>query len=268
MAHHRPAGAARLPPRRPAGRPGCVRLDGDAGRARRRDRGHYAGGLQDEGAARRSGRALQCNRGRHADARLARALRGRPHPERTLTMRRLVMWNLQTLDGYFEGKAPWDLEFHEAAWGDELQQFSLEQAEEVGTLLFGRATYEGMASYWTAATGPTADFMNDVPKLVFSRTLDAATWKNTRLVRGDEVAELKRGEGKDLFVFGNAKLSDSLLRRGLFDELRICVAPVVLGTGVPLFKPGSPRQNLTLQQARPLSTGGVILRYAAKPRDA
>ena len=186
-------------------------------------------------------------------------------------MRRLVMWNLQTLDGYFEGKAPWDLEFHQTVWGDELRQFSLEQAEEVGTLLFGRATYEGMAAHWASATGPIADFMNDVPKVVFSRTLEAATWKNTRLVRrdaADEVAELKRGEGKDLFVFGSARLCDSLMRRGLFDELRICVAPVLLGTGVPLFKPGSPCQNLTLLQARLLATGGVILRYAAEPRDA
>ena len=187
-------------------------------------------------------------------------------------MRRLVMWNLQTLDGYFEGAAPWDLDFHETVWGDELQQFSLQQArEEVGTLLFGRTTYEGMAAHWTKATGPIADFMNEVPKVVFSRTLDGATWKNARLVRrdaADEVAELKRGEGKDLFVFGSARLCDSLLRRGLFDELRICVAPVVLGTGVPLFKPGGPRQDLSLLEARSLATGGVILRYAAKPRDA
>lgn len=64
-------------------------------------------------------------------------------------MRRLVMWNLLTLDGYFEGKEPWDLGFHDTAWGDELQQFSLEQANEVGTLLYGRATYEG----WPT-TGP------------------------------------------------------------------------------------------------------------------
>ena len=186
-------------------------------------------------------------------------------------MRRLVMWNVQTLDGCFEGEKPWDLDFHDTAWGEELQQFSLEQANEIGTLLYGRVTYEGMAKYWTTATGPTADFMNEVPKVVFSRTLDAATWKNARLVNrdaADEVAELKRGEGKDLFVLGSAKLSDSLLRCGLFDELRICVAPVVLGSGVPLFKPGGARQGLTLLEARPLATGGVILRYAAKSRDA
>ena len=87
-------------------------------------------------------------------------------------------------------------------------------------------------------------------------------------VAADVVGELTRGAAMDLFVFGSAKLSDSLLRRGLFDELRICVAPVVLGAGVPLFKPGSPRQQFTLLQARPLATGAVILRYAAKPRDA
>jgi dihydrofolate reductase len=64
-------------------------------------------------------------------------------------MRRLIMWNVQTIDGYFEGATPWDLDFHNAVWGDELERFSLEQGQEVGTLLYGRATYEGMASYWT-----------------------------------------------------------------------------------------------------------------------
>lgn len=177
------------------------------------------------------------------------------------------MWNLQTLDGYFEGREAWDLEFHDTAWGDELARFSLEQSQEVGTLLFGRATYEGMARYWSTAAGAVADFMNSVPKVVFSRTLDAATWNNTRLVRrdaADEVAELKQGQGKDLFVFGSAKLCDSLMRRGLFDEYRVCIAPVVLGSGVALFKPGAPRQDLTLLDSRPLGSGAVILRYAPK----
>ena len=182
-------------------------------------------------------------------------------------MRRLIMWNLQTIDGYFEGAKPWDLDFHNAAWGDELERFSREQVQEVGTLLYGRATYEGMASYWSAATGATAEFMNSVPKIVFSRTLAAATWANSRLVRGDaadEVASLKREQGKDLFVFGSAKLSDSLMRRGLFDEYRVCIAPVVLRNGVPLFKSGGPAQQLTLLESRALATGGVILRYAPK----
>jgi len=182
-------------------------------------------------------------------------------------MRKLILWNVQTLDGYFEGAKPWDLDFHNAAWGEELEQLSLDQAKEVGTLLYGRATYEGMQSYWTTATGATAEFMNSVPKIVFSRTLASATWNNSRLVRGDaadEVASLKREEGKDLFVFGSAKLSDSLMQRGLFDEYRLCIAPIVLRNGVPLFKPGGEAQNLTLLESRALATGAVILRYAPK----
>ena len=183
-------------------------------------------------------------------------------------MRKLVMWNLQTLDGCFEGPALWDLALHETAWGKDLEKFSLEQAEEVGTLLFGRTTFEGMAAYWKNATGEIAEFMNSVPKVVFSRSLAAADWNNSRLVQGDacdEVAALKRETGKDLFVFGSAKLSDSLMRRGLFDELRICIAPVVLRDGTPLFKAGGPRQDLALLESRVLDTGAVLLRYATRP---
>jgi dihydrofolate reductase len=185
-------------------------------------------------------------------------------------MGRLIMWNLQTLDGYFEGERPWDLDFHTTVWGPELERFSLDQLEEVGALLFGRATYTGMADYWSSATGAIAELMNRIPKIVFSRTLEAATWANSRLVRGDaeaEVAALKREDGKDLFVFGSARLSDTLIRGGLFDEYRICVAPVVLRGGSPLFKPGGARVDLSLLEAKPLTTGGLILRYGPKPTE-
>lgn len=83
-------------------------------------------------------------------------------------------------------------------------------------------------------------------------------------MRVDEVASLKREQGKDLFVFGSAKLSDSPMRRGLFDEYRVCIAPVMLRNGVPLFKSGGQAQHLTLLESRALATGGVILRYAPK----
>ena len=79
-------------------------------------------------------------------------------------MSKLIMWNLMTLDGMFEGKQPWDLEWHEFAWGDELKNFSLEQAQEADALLFGRRTYEGMAAHWSTQAGEIADFMNAVPK--------------------------------------------------------------------------------------------------------
>lgn len=179
-------------------------------------------------------------------------------------MRRLIVWNMMTLDGFFEGPASWDIGWHEAAWGQELEQFSMEQAKDIGTLLFGRVTYQGMASYWTTAQGKIADFMNGVSKVVFSTTLDRADWNNSRLVRGkaeDEVAALKRQPGKDLYIFGSANLCSTLMNRGLIDEYRVGLAPIVLGRGNPLFKPRSDRLNLTLLEARPLATGCVILRY-------
>lgn len=180
-------------------------------------------------------------------------------------MRRLMAWNMMTLDGYFEGRSPWDLGFHETVWGDELEAFSLEQGEEIGTLLFGRRTYEGMARYWATATGAVADMMNSLEKAVATRTLDAATWTNTRLLKGDAVAAvraLKAEGGKDVYVFGSADLLASLLVAGLVDEYRICLVPVVLGGGSPLFKPQDRQARMRLESARPLESGGVILTYA------
>ena len=102
-------------------------------------------------------------------------------------MRKLIMWNLVTLDGFFEGAKPWDLDWHNEVWGEELEQFSLEQAQTAYTLLFGRLTYQGMAAYWTNATGDIADFMNSVTKVVASRTLAQAEWNNTRLIDSSKV---------------------------------------------------------------------------------
>jgi dihydrofolate reductase len=174
------------------------------------------------------------------------------------------MWNLQSLDGCFNGAHPWDLGALQEVWGEELERYVVEQCREVGTLLFGRVTYEGMAAHWTKATGAIADFMNGIDKVVISRTMEAADWNNTRLEQGNAVAvtnALKREDGKDVFVFGSAQLSDALVQAGLFDEYRICIAPLVLGDGEPLFKPGGERRRLKLAASRVLSNGAVILRY-------
>jgi len=179
-------------------------------------------------------------------------------------MRRLVVWNMMTLDGMFEGAKPWDLDFHTRAWGEELEAFSLEQGKEIGTLLFGRRTYEGMAAYWTKETGPIADMMNGIAKAVASRTLAKADWNNTRLLKGDAfdaVRKLKAETGKDVFVFGSADLLSSLLAAELVDEYRLCLVPGVLRKGNPLFKPADKPIAMTLQSSRPLKTGGVILTY-------
>jgi dihydrofolate reductase len=180
-------------------------------------------------------------------------------------MRKLIMWNVITLDGYFEGTKSWDLDFHETAWGPELEKFSVEQLGKAGAILYGRVTYEGMAAYWQTESGTIAELMNSIPKVVFSRTLKKADWNNTRLVAGDagdEVERLKGAPGKDLYVFGSGALCDSLLARRSFDEINICVAPTLLGNGRALFKSGAPTQPLRLLEARALGTGAVLSRYA------
>jgi dihydrofolate reductase len=181
-------------------------------------------------------------------------------------MRKLIMWNLVTLDGYFEGVKSWDLPWHERVWGEELERFSLEQLGAADMLVFGRVTYEGMAAYWTTAKGPIADYMNKLPKLACSRTLQKAAWHNTTLVKENvaaEIARLKQQGGGDMFVFGSADLSRTLMSERLFDEYRIGIAPVIHGRGRLLFGDGQNPEDLRLLEARALSNGCVILRYLA-----
>lgn len=181
-------------------------------------------------------------------------------------MRKLIAWNVMTLDGCFEGAQPWDLSFHQLVWGEDLQQLSNEQLSQAGLLLFGRKTYEGMASYWPSAPESEASEMNTLPKAVISNTLERADWKNTRLLKGDGV-ELVRGlkaeEGGTIFVFGSADLLSSLLAAGLVDEYRICIAPILIGKGTPLFKPQPESMPLELVYAKPLPNGGVLVNYRA-----
>ncbi len=174
------------------------------------------------------------------------------------------MWNLVTLDGFFEGPKSWEIDWHDYVWGDELERFAIDQSKTTDALLFGRVTYEGMASHWPSQKGEIADFMNSIPKVVFSRTLEKAVWNNTRLVRGkaeEEVAKLKRQPGGNLVIFGSANLCSALTRHGLIDEYQLCLVPVILGSGNPLFKPAPERVRLQLVEARPTKSGAVILRY-------
>ena len=179
-------------------------------------------------------------------------------------MGKLIMWNLITLDGYFEGEKNWELDFHETVWGPEMEQFSLEQLNSTSYLVFGRVTYEGMAAYWKAAEGKIADFMNNLSKIVCSRTLNSADWNNSTLIKENvatEIATLKAKSNKDLYVFGSANLSETFIRENLFDEYRIGIAPVIAGKGRYLFPKGLPWKKLSLISSRPLMTGGVILTY-------
>lgn len=176
------------------------------------------------------------------------------------------MWNVVTLDGRFEGEKAWDLSFHELVWGPEMEALSLAQLGEASMLIFGENTYKGMADYWPraeATDGEVTPLMNNIAKIVCSRTREKAEWNNTTIVRDgvSEIQRLKEEEGGPMFVFGSGILSESLMNAGLFDEIRICVAPTILGKGRHLFTDTNRGRNLKLLEVKPLQNGGVILRY-------
>lgn len=183
-------------------------------------------------------------------------------------MRKLIMWNVISLDGYFEGEKAWDLEFHDLAWGKELENFSIEQLKSADMVIYGEKTYQGMADYWSKAEGETADYMNKIPKVVCSSTLKTANWNNTIIMKDavTEIPKIKQEGDGNMFVFGSGILSKSLMKANLFDEYRLCVVPVFLGKGRRLFNEGLPYQKLKLLEARSLSTGGVVLSYAPVPK--
>jgi dihydrofolate reductase len=190
-------------------------------------------------------------------------------------MGKLIMWNVITLDGYFEGNQNWDLSFHNLVWGQELEKLSIEQLNSADYLVFGRVTYEGMAAYWTKAEGEAteqevAKLMNSIPKIVFSKTLKSADWNNTTIINenaSDEIIKLKEQGGKDIYVFGSANLSETFINDNLFDEYRIGIAPVILGNGRPLFRQGIKSNNLSLVSTQQLLTGGVVLKYSKNKID-
>jgi dihydrofolate reductase len=168
-----------------------------------------------------------------------------------------------SLDGFFEGDKPWDLDFHRT--DDEFNDFATQQLDEFDALVFGRATYEGMAQYWPSEdavkTDPeVANRMNDSPKIVVSRTLDKPepAWSNTTLVK--DVAEL--GSDRKLLVLGSSVLTTSLLEAGLLDELRIIVVPVLIGSGRSLASSAKGPIALTLRARREFGNGNVLLTYA------
>lgn len=182
-------------------------------------------------------------------------------------MRKLILFNMMTLDGFFAG-AHGELDWHVV--DEEFQTFAMQQLESVDTLLFGRKTYQMMASYWTTEAAREKDpsigaKMNETAKIVVSRTLDRAMWGNSKLLKekvADEVAGMKRQPGRDMIILGSANLAATLTRNSLIDEYRIMLNPVVLGSGKPLFQVVEGSLRLKLLESRAFRSGNVLLTYA------
>jgi dihydrofolate reductase len=183
-------------------------------------------------------------------------------------MAKIIVFNLITVDGYFCGPKG-EIDWHRV--DAEFSQFAAEQLAEVGTLIFGRVTYDVMYPYWpnaakeaaTSKPDPIANAMNGTPKIVFSRTMEKAEWENTKLMKEinpEEIKRLKQESEKGVYIFGSGQIVRAFANLGLIDEYRLLVNPIILGSGKPLFKDVK-KQNLKLLNSREFKNGNVLLRY-------
>lgn len=185
-------------------------------------------------------------------------------------MKKIYLFMMVSVDSYFEG------ENHDISWHNvdaEFNELAIENFKRTDTLLFGRRTYELMESYWPTSEALRDDpiiakSMNNIPKIVVSRTLDTVTetenWKNVRLIKEDVIAEvkkLKEEKGKNIVIFGSNDLCVSLMKENLIDEFQIIVNPVVVGRGAPLFAGLDKKLNLKLLNTRTFKNGNVLLSY-------
>ena len=145
-------------------------------------------------------------------------------------MRRVVLQMGVTVDGYVAGPGDWGLPPEHP----DVEAWKVASLRKVGTHIMGRVTYEEMARYWPTAAGQYAEFMNTLPKVVFSKTLTAAEWDSTRIARGDlteEIGALANEPGGEIMAHGGATFVQALSRLGLIDEYRLVILPVALGAG-------------------------------------
>jgi dihydrofolate reductase len=184
-------------------------------------------------------------------------------------MRKLIVFNHVTLDGYFvdaNGAFGWARNGNDEP---EYAAFVAENASGGGELLFGRVTYALMASYWPT---PIADQhspavaagMNSMRKVVFSRTLDQASWNNTKLVKGDlvsEIRKMKEEEGPGMAILGSGSIVAQLAPEGLIDEYQMMVDPIALGQGRSMFDGIKEQLTLKLSKTRTFKNGKVFLCY-------
>lgn len=181
-------------------------------------------------------------------------------------MSKVIHQMMVTLDGYFAGPNG-EVDWHNV--DEEFNEYAVDLLSSAEALLFGRVTYELMVNFWSTpyakANDPiTADYMNSLPKIVFSKTLNRVEWENTRLVKeniGDEISKLKKQAEKNLLLLGSSNLALSLHQLDLIDEYRIFLNPIVLGRGKTLFEGVQNTFKLKLLKTRTFRSGNVLMYY-------
>ncbi len=181
-------------------------------------------------------------------------------------MRKILFQNLISLDGYFEGPKK-EIDWHNV--DAEFNEYAISLLNRIDTLIFGRVTYQLMAAYWPTPEARTDDpnvaaAMNNIAKLVASKTLKTVEWENSKLIHGDipsEIRRLKQLEGKDMAVFGSSTLAITLIDNDLIDEFHLIINPLVLGGGKTLFEGINHRLPLKLAEVRTFKNGNVLHIY-------
>lgn len=153
-------------------------------------------------------------------------------------MRQVVLQFWISLDGYSCDPGTELYQFMTRLPEDEGDEYFVGRLRQAGTHIMGRVTYEDMAKFWPTSSSPVAAPMNDIPKVVFSSTLQSADWAETRIASGDtaeEIARLKAEPGGDILAHGGTQFNRALIGLGLVDEYRLWVLPAAVGQGAPLF---------------------------------
>lgn len=185
-------------------------------------------------------------------------------------MRKLKLQMQVSLDGFIAGENG-EMDWMTWDWDDQLKDYIGQLTETIDCIVLGRVLAEGFIPHWAGVAANSDDPENSsgkmfthTPKVVFSRTLTDSPWENTRIATDNLVTEingLKNLPGKDIMAYGGGKMVSSLIRENLIDEYHLCMNPVILGKGIPVFQEVADRLNLKLSGSYPFDCGIVVLRY-------
>jgi len=187
-------------------------------------------------------------------------------------MRKIIVSEFYTLDGLMSDPQD-EMDWVLSIFSEDVGKYEDELYNRMDTLLLGRVTYKIFESYWPqAATNPStpkgdiemAHKINNITKIVFSKTLLKVEWRNSRLIKEitpEEIRKMKQQKGKDMLIVGSANIVQQFTNLGLIDEYHLLVHPVVLGSGKPLFKDLKDRYKLKLINTKIFKNGVVLLHY-------